>query len=120
MPKRPRLKPGRPRQDARDQLAIDLAAALQLAFSTGAQAARDLAIALLEGRAVPAESRPRGRRPDDWLLTGYELTTATFKGRSGYLLQKSKQMPPRTVWWAQSLPLCKGTRVSCKTTFVDC
>jgi hypothetical protein len=74
-----------------------LAAALQLAFSTGAQAARDLAIALLEGRAVPAESRPRGRRPDDWLLTGYELTTATFKGRSGYLLQKSKQMPPRTV-----------------------
>jgi hypothetical protein len=96
MPKRARLKPGRPRQDARDQLAIDLAAALQLAFSTGAQASRDLALGLLEGHPVLARRRPRGRRPDDWKLTGFDLRTATFKGRSGYLLQKSKQMQPRT------------------------
>jgi hypothetical protein len=96
LPKRARPKPGRPRQDARDQLAIDMAAALQMAWSLGAQAARDLAIALLEGHAVPTERRPRGRRPDDWKLTGFELRTATFKGRSGYLLRKSKQMLPRT------------------------
>jgi hypothetical protein len=97
MPKLARRERGRPRQDARDQLAIDLAAALRMAWMLGAQASRDLAIALLEGHPVPARRRPRGRRPDDWPVTAYETTAATFKGRSGYLLRKSKQMLPRTV-----------------------
>ena len=89
---------GRPRQDERDQLAIDLAEAFRVAWQLGAQRARDLAIAVLEGTEVAPSKRPRGRRPADWKLTGFENLAAQFENRSDYLRWKAKgALPPRPV-----------------------
>jgi hypothetical protein len=44
-----RLERGRPRQDERDQLVIDVACAFATAYGLGPQRARDLALGALEG-----------------------------------------------------------------------
>jgi hypothetical protein len=88
-------KRGRAPKDTRDQIAIDAAEALHLAYGLGPQQARDLAVALLEGHEVDDPKRPRALRPADWVLAGYRLPLATFKGRSGHLQRKAKRMRPR-------------------------
>jgi hypothetical protein len=90
-----RRQRGRPPQDERDQLVIDAAAALRQINGLGPQEARDLVLALIEGRE--AES---SRLADDRIATQFELTTATFKGRSGHLQRKidgklKRQIKPR-------------------------
>jgi hypothetical protein len=96
---------GRPPKD--DQLTIDVAAALRVAYRLGPQGARDLAAALIEGHEVGESRRPRAGRPADWVLTGFRLPSATFKARSEYLKDvaqnahgakraKLKHTPPRS------------------------
>ena len=61
-----RLKPrrrGRPPREDRviaDQIVVDMAAALAEAYGLGPQRARDLALALLEGKIVTPTRLPRG------------------------------------------------------------
>jgi hypothetical protein len=82
--KRKRIR-GRPRQDRRDQLAVDAAVALQAVFGLGPQQARDLALAFLEGR--PTFSwRPEG------LAVSFRLPV-TVKGRSDALKRKALMKP---------------------------
>jgi hypothetical protein len=96
LPKRAWRERGRPRQDARDQLAIDLAAALQMAWSLGAQAARDLVIVALDATEEPPDERARKGRPADWKLRSFWNPSAAFKSRSDYLAAKAKKgLPPR-------------------------
>jgi hypothetical protein len=87
-----RAKPrhrGRPRQDRRDQLTVDLAAVLRALFQNlGPQQARDLALALREGK--PSHSQ----RPDGVAVLSFRLPN-TVKGRSDALQRKGKK--PRDI-----------------------
>jgi hypothetical protein len=78
---------GRPRQDQRDQLAVDVAAALRIVFRLGPQQARDLALALLEGTDLILSQR------GDFVMISFRLP-ATVKGRSD-ALQRKKSCKPR-------------------------
>ena len=81
---------GRPRQDRRDQLAVDLAAVLRVLFQNlGPQQARDLALALLEGEPSHAQ-----QRPDGLALISFRLPV-TVKGRSDALKRKGQK--PRDI-----------------------
>src|SRR5215471_18687624 len=89
-----RRRRGRPRKDARDQLVVDLMAALMENTSLGPQQARDLALALLEGKIATATKLPRGARkaaPHSVLL-GHVLPMS-FEGRSEAI--RDKQLKPR-------------------------
>jgi hypothetical protein len=87
-----RLKPrrrGRPRQDRRDQLVVDLAAVLRFLFpNLGPQQARDLALALREGE--PSFSQ----RPDGVAVISFRLPNAV-KARSDALQRKGQK--PRDI-----------------------
>jgi hypothetical protein len=103
--RRRRREDGRPADDARNQLAVDAGAALYLIHEKlGSQEANDLALALLEATEVAASKQPRGRRPDDWFLTGFKLPV-TFKGRVVSLLAMSPAFdtPSRLPEYAVSL-----------------
>jgi hypothetical protein len=94
--RKPNAVRGQPRRDKNDQLVIDLAAAFRLAWQLGVQGASDLAIGLLEGQEVQATKRPRGRRPQDWRVVGFQNFAAEFRNRTDYLAKKSKRgLPPR-------------------------
>jgi hypothetical protein len=86
---RRRRSDGRPGKD--DQLTIDAAQALRVAYGLGPQGARDLAVALIEGHESGASRRPR-RGPDDWEATGFQLPSPV-KARSDYIGRK--QTPAR-------------------------
>lgn len=90
--RRVRRKRGRPPQDERDQLAIDVAAALRSIYGLGPQVARDLAVALLEGEEGPTIELSDGR----W-RTQFEIVGATIKGRSGHLQRKSSGKLKRNI-----------------------
>lgn len=91
--KRARRDRGRPREDAADQLVVDMAAALKATFSLGRQRARDLALALLEGQEATATRRPRGARNAPYSeLVGYELPKS-FEGRTETV--RGKNLKPR-------------------------
>ena len=70
---------GRPRQDERDQLTVDLAAALRIKL--GPQQSRDLALALLEGMEITLSRR------GDLRMVSFRLP-ATVKGRSDALKRR--------------------------------
>ena len=72
---------GRPRQDERDQLTVDLAAALRIIFKLGPQQSRDLALALLEGMEITLSRR------GDLRMVSFRLP-ATVKGRSDALKRR--------------------------------
>jgi hypothetical protein len=92
--KRARRDRGRPREDAADQLVVDMAAALKATFSPGPQQARDQALAWLEGQEAPATRRPRGARKAAPYseLVGYELPKS-FEGRTETI--RGKNLKPR-------------------------
>jgi hypothetical protein len=95
--KRLRVKRGRPASDTKNQLAVDVAAALHLINEgVSRQAAGDFALALMEAKQVDPSKKPRRRRPDDWVLTGYELPVS-FRERSKYLRKRvaSGKIKPR-------------------------
>jgi hypothetical protein len=78
----------------RDQAAIDLSAALQVAWKLSGRQANDLAIAWLEGREIEPTKQPRGskRRGPASILVGYEHVLRTsFAGRDATLRQKVKR-----------------------------
>jgi hypothetical protein len=80
---------GRPRQDRRDQLAVDLAAVLRVIFQNlGPQQGRDLALVLREGHEPIHSTR------DGWLMLSLRLPN-TIKGRSDALKRKGQK--PRGV-----------------------
>jgi hypothetical protein len=80
---------GRPRQDQRDQVVTDVAAALRTLFKLGPQQARDLALGLLEG------DLKYSWRPDGLLVISFRLSN-TIKGRSD-ALQRKRQKPRENV-----------------------
>jgi hypothetical protein len=90
LPKRVRRKRGRPSKD--DQLVIELALALEVAWSMGAQQARDFALAVLEGTLARPMKVPRGCRkaPARSKITGFELPY-TVKGREATIARKIKR-----------------------------
>jgi hypothetical protein len=93
-----RRRRGRPSKD--DQIVVDVAAALTEAYSLGPQQARDLALAVLEGKMVTPSKLPRGagrRALPHSVVMAYELPFATFKGRQVTILQKirSGKLRPR-------------------------
>jgi len=90
MLRRPRRR-GRPRQDSRDQLAVDLAAALRSVFAIGKQQARDLALALLEGAPVHSE-----QQRDGFMVISFRLPM-TIKGRSDAVQRKRQKPRPLVV-----------------------
>ena len=86
---RPPRRRGRPRQDRRDQLAVDLAAVLRILFQNlGPQQARDLGVALREGEPSYAQ------RPDGVGVLSFRLPS-TVKGRSDALQRKGQK--PREI-----------------------
>ena len=94
-PAKRRRERGRPRQDSRDQLAIDVAAAFELVFELRPRQARLLALALVEGYEVDAGPRkiPRGRksRPDFDHVTYQKCRpVVSFRTRDWTLRQKLK------------------------------
>jgi hypothetical protein len=90
--KRPkRLRRGRPPKD--DLLVRELALAHEVAWGLGPQQARDLALAVLEGRHDKPMRLPRGSRKVSAgsKLAGYELPLATFEGRERSIARKTKR-----------------------------
>jgi hypothetical protein len=72
---------GRPRQDQRDQLTVDVAAALRIVFQLGPQQARDFARALLEGADLILSRR------GDFMMISFRLSSPV-KGRSDGLKRR--------------------------------
>jgi hypothetical protein len=97
--RRARRDRGRPREDAADQLVVDMAAALKATFSLGRQQARDQALAWLEGQQASPTKLPRGARrraaPHSDLV-GYELPKS-FEGRTETILGKNLKPRPDVV-----------------------
>jgi len=87
-----RRKRGRPPKN--DQLVVDLAAAFMEVSSLGPQQARDLAVAWLEGREVPATRRPRGTAGKVGDLVSYVLPV-TLEARSETV--RRRHLKPRPV-----------------------
>jgi hypothetical protein len=94
--KRPsRGRPGRPPEDRRDQITVDLAAAIQATTGLGPQRARDLAALVIEGgHFVTPEMVPLRSRPEVPTKLQVPKLLAT-KGKPGWT-QASLEMPEKT------------------------
>jgi hypothetical protein len=103
--KKPGASQGRPPKDEDDLIVRELALAYRVAWGLGPQMARDLALAVLEGRACWPTKLPRGSRKTavGSKLTGAWLPHATFKGREGAIAKSRRGdwvRPDVVIAWA--------------------
>jgi hypothetical protein len=85
--------PGRPPKD--DRRLVGLVTSMSRQTGLSERVARDLIIALFEGRQVEptekAKQRHQERLVKGWALISFALPNATFEGRSGTLKRKKRR-----------------------------